>query len=132
MIPIADSLHLFTRFAASCLDGSGGSFLGFPTWYDFLDCEKVAGKDTPIVHLPGDIGKILLALAEILLRLGGLVAVGFIIYGGIQYILSQGQVGAGNVPKATTARHIVINAVIGLVLAALATFIVTLVASTLG
>ncbi len=118
-----------SRFAAAC--SPGGSFLSFPPWYKYLDCEPVAGKLSPKLNLPGDISKILLALIDILLRLGGLVAVGFVIYGGFQFILSQGQSGPGNVPKTTIARHTVQNALIGLVIVTLATFIVTLIGGTL-
>lgn len=129
MFPIV--VKSLSGFATSCFPGGGGGFLGFPTWYKYLDSEPVAGKCSVKLTLPGDISRILLALAEILLRVGGLVAVGFIVYGGFQFILSQGQTGPGNVPKTTIARHTVVNALIGLVVASLATFIVTLVGRTL-
>lgn len=122
--------NLFTRFAATC-PGSD-TFLGFPTWYKYLENEAdVAGKCTIRFNFPADIGRLVLAVVDILLSVGGLVAVGFIIYGGFQYILSQGDVGAGNVPKTTTARHTIINALIGLVIAMLATFVVRLVGNAL-
>ena len=121
---------LLTRFAAAC-PTVGGSFLGFPTWYEYLDSEVVADRCSLKLAFPADIPKIALAVVEIMLRIGGLVAVGFVIYGGFRYILSQGDVGPGNVPKSVTARHTIVNALIGLVIASLATFIVQLVAKNI-
>lgn len=118
--------------ASGACQTSSSSFLGFPTWYKYLDQDTpVAGKCTLIFNFPGDIAKVVLALVEILLRVAGLVAVGYIVYGGFQFILSQGDAGAGNVPKTTIARHTVQNALIGLVIAMLATFIVRLIGNTL-
>lgn len=112
------------NFATLC-NPNKSSFLGFPTWYKYLDSEVVAGKCTPILdlfHNPGQINLILLAVVEIMLRIAGLVAVGFVIYGGYRYILSQGE------PEHTNAaRDTIINALIGLVITIFATVIVTFV-----
>ena len=125
-------LPLLTTFAATACDmGAGITFLGFPTWYKYLDKETVAFKCSVKLSFPADIPKIVLAIVEILLRVGGIVAVGFVIYGGFQYILSQGDNGPGSVPKSVIARHTIINALIGLVLASLATFIVQLIGTNL-
>lgn len=120
-------LPIFTQFAAACTQSSPG-FLDFPTWYKYLPNETVAGKCSPIIDISdaSSIGKIILAVVEILLRIGGLVAVGFVIYGGIQYILSQ-----GDPQKAVSARHAVINALVGMVIAAMSTFIVQLIGKSL-
>lgn len=116
-----------TRFAAACTPGSGGSFLGFPTWYEYFDGETIAGRCSVKINLtnPHDVGKILLAVSEILLRLGGLIAVGFVIYGGFRFILSQGEP-----DKATSARHTIINAVVGLIITILAATIVSFIAGS--
>lgn len=98
----------------------------FPTWYKYLEGQTVAGRCTPVFNFPHDISKILLAVTEILLRLGGLVAVGFVIYGGIRYILSQGQP-----ENAANALKTIINAIIGLAIAVSATVVVNLVAGSL-
>ena len=114
------------RFAAC---SPGGSFLRFPTWYQYLGNETVAGKCTPkidLTHNPGQVALIGLALLEIMLRVAGIVAVGFVIYGGFQFILSQGQP-----DRATAARNSIINAIIGLVIAISATGIVMFVATNL-
>jgi len=116
-----------SRFAAAC--SPGGSFLKFPTWYQYLNSEQVAGKCTPVLDLtknPGQITLIALALIEILLRVAGIVAVGFVIYGGYQFILSQGEP-----DRAAAARNTIINAIIGLVISISATGIVVFVGTNL-
>lgn len=129
--------------AANCGAGSvarGGRFLNFPTWYKYLSPTFVDGECKLAVTKtitdaegnpreefdPAAIGKVLLAVVEILLRLAGLVAVGFVIYGGIRYVLSL-----GNPETTKAARSTIINALIGLAIAASATAIVNLVAGNL-
>ncbi len=112
-----------TRFAAACQPKT--SFLKLPTWYKYLDSEIVAGKCTPKIDLlqhPGQVGLIVMALIEILLVISGIVAVGFVIYGGFAFILSQGEP-----DRTAAARNTIINALIGLVIATMATVIVTFV-----
>ncbi len=120
-------LQAVNFFAATCR--SGGSFLGLPTWYKYLDGEIIEGRCSPIIDIsghPAQIGLILLAVVEITLRIAAMVAVGFIIVGGFRYITSQGE------PENTNhARGTIINAIIGLVIAMTATFIVTFVARNL-
>lgn len=118
-----------SRFAAACPTGAGGSFLGIPPWYKYLDGEDIGGKCVPKLDLannPQNVAKIGLALVEIALRIGGLVAVAFVIYGGFQFILSQGEP-----DKAASARRTIINALVGLVIAIMATVIVSFIAGSL-
>lgn len=120
---------IFNLYFAAC--SAGSSFFGFPTWYEYLpeNTNVPAGtKCTPAIDLsdPAQVASIVLALIEIMLRISALVAVGFIIYGGFRYILSQ-----GNSDSATAARKTIINAVVGLVIAMVATFVVSFVARTL-
>ena len=75
---------------------------------------------------PGDISKIILAITEIVLRIGGLAAVGFIIYGGFNYVTSQ-----GDPQKAASARKYIINAIIGIVISGVATYVVQIIAQRL-
>lgn len=105
--------------AGNCSDTNAG-FLGFPTWYKYLN----VGTDCSFedVVLPDDLGKILLAGFEIMLRVGGIVAVIFVIYGSIQYIISQGE--PENIKNARTT---IINALVGLVITMVATGVVNLV-----
>ncbi len=123
---IESMTSMFYHFAAACQPGGGISFLKFPTWYKYLDSTRVANKCTVIFSFPDDFGKILLAVVEILLRVGALVAVGFVIYGGFQYITSQGEP-----DRASSARGTIINAIIGLVIAIIATTVVSFVAGNL-
>jgi hypothetical protein len=106
-------VNVINRFAASCQEG--GNFFTLPTWYKYLDGETVAGKCTPVLEIPGSIGLILLAVIEIMLRIAAVIAVGFVIYGGFRFILSQ-----GDPEQANHARSTVINALIGLVIAMIA------------
>ncbi len=101
--------------AAPCNPGAGGNFLSFPTWYKYLEGEDVSGKCTPVVNSPSDAIPVLVAIVEILLRIIGLAAVAFVVYGGFRYITSQGQ------PDATkSARQTIQNAFIGVVISIIA------------
>lgn len=103
-------------------------FLGFPTWYKNLDVTYDSATQSCDVNfdIKQDVPKVLLAIFEIVLRVGGLVAVGFVIYGGFQYILSQGEP-----ENLKGARSTIINALIGLAIAISAVAIVNLIANNL-
>jgi hypothetical protein len=106
----------------TCRIAENPSFLNFPTWYKYLDKSLVNGSCELSVEIPQDAGKILLAVFEIILRISGIAAVGFILYGGFQYILSQGE------PEQTKgAKSTILNAFIGLVVAMLAVAIVNII-----
>ena len=80
--------------------------LGFPAWYRGL-----CGKD-----LQGEpVGELILIVAmnvvDIMLRLISLVAVGFIIYGGVLYLIARGE--PANIAK---AKSTIIRAVAGLII----------------
>ena len=118
---------------ANCSKESS-SFLGFPTWYKFLEpdgssgeCkltfpEDADGNQSLILAAP----RILLAVFEIILRIAGLAAVGFVIFGGIQYILSQGE------PERTkSSKNTIVNALVGLAIALSATAIVNLIGNNI-
>jgi hypothetical protein len=119
-------LHL-TNFAAVAGNCKAG-FFGFPHWYEYLNVSVQNGVcSVTSFKFPGDLTLIFLAIAEILLRLSGLVAVGFIIYGGIKYILSQGEPDGVQQAQST-----IINACIGLVIAIFSTAIVAYIGNTFG
>lgn len=110
----------------SCKPGDGGNFLGMPPWYRYLKGETSAGKCVPVIDIadnPQNITKIALAIFEIILRVAGLVAVVYIIWGGFNYLLSQGEP-----DKTKGARQTIVNALVGLAIAVSATAIVKLVA----
>lgn len=104
---------------------SSSSFLGFPTWYRYLNPTfDDSNNECKINFDPQtDIPKVVLAVFEIILRLAGIIAVIFVIYGGFQYILSQAEP-----DRVKGARSTIINALIGLAIAISATFIVNLIA----
>ncbi len=117
-------LHL----AATSCNPAGGGLFGFPKWYKYLQgIESVnAEQDTicsPHITSINDVWLIGAAIIDMLLRLAVLLAIGYIVYGGVSYIKSQGQ------PDQTaSAQKTILNAVVGLVIAIAATGLVTFVA----
>ena len=67
-----------------------------------------------------------ITIINLMLDLLTVIAIGFIIYGGFQMVLS-----GGNEKKVTEARSTIVNAIIGLVIAILSFTIVTVVGNTL-
>jgi hypothetical protein len=123
--------QLLQSFAATC---TAHSFLGIPPWYKYLIAAgrmQVNGT-TGLCELNttslrtgrfgGDIVLILMGVLDILLRLSAYVAIGFIIYGAIQYITSDGQP-----DKTKEAQSTIINALVGLVIAFIATAAVSFI-----
>lgn len=106
-------------------------FLGIlPTWYKYLPTTSM-GEVSCHVNFDAKQGAhwgfIALAVLEILIRIGGMVALGYIIYGGIKYISSQGE------PDRTReAQHTVANAIIGLVITIIATALIGFIANRMG
>ena len=88
-------------------------FLGIPSWDRGLgDCEQISGEEI----LSGEkITIIVNNIIAILTHLAAFVAVGFVIYGGVKFILSQ-----GNSDQAAEARKTIINAGIGIVIVIMA------------
>lgn len=119
--------HAVAAIDDFCTENST-TFLGFPTWYKYLNPIFVPATDTAPAYcnlafnFPGDLPKVGLAIVEILLRIGGLVAVGFVIYGGFNYITSQGEP-----DKTKSARQMIVNAIIGVAIATIATVAVAFV-----
>lgn len=106
------------------------NFFGFPHWYEYLDVNVDATTKVCQVSkftFPGDITLVVLALLDMALRLAGLVALGFVIYGAINYVTSQGEP-----DKTKKAQDTVLNALIGLVLALLAAGIVRFIGARIG
>ena len=106
------------------------TFFGLKAWYHYLDtnaqCEIVN------FHVLTNDGKsdvllVLLALVDDLLRVAGLVAIGFVIYAGFLYLTSQGS--PEQTQKAQTTLQ---NALIGLVIAMIAIAVVSFLGSKVG
>jgi hypothetical protein len=86
---------------------------------NFDNPDQVLGAQSPFLLIG-------LAVVDDLIRIAALVAVGYVIYGGIQYVTSQGS------PDATSkAQQTIINALIGVVLAILAAAIVAFIGGKL-
>jgi len=119
-----------SHFAATC---NAQNFFDFPVWYKYLVSANrmEVNRFTDRCELKGelvasDFSLIGLALIDIALRLAAIVTVGYIIWGGIQFIIAQGEA-----DKTKKARQTIINALIGLVIALIATAIVTFIGSKL-
>lgn len=114
-------------------------FLGLKPWFAYLPADAFAdgsggGKTCDVTNfkLLGDANTkshllpVVLALADTLVRVAGLVAVGFVIAGGILLTTSQGEP-----EKVKRARETIINALIGLVIAIVATTVVSYIGGRL-
>lgn len=122
-------LHNFvTYFAAGC-NPEPKMLKQIPTWYKYLDGEKIGGRCAPKFEadkIATELPKLLLGIFDIVLFIGGIVAVVFILYGGFQYLIGQGE------PERTkNARSTIINALIGLVITISASAVVQLIGGNL-
>jgi hypothetical protein len=125
---------LVQRFAAEC---SGGSFFGLPTWYKYLHVDKnsATGKcevdftvfDRSTRSFNGDdILRLSLSIIDMLLHVAALVALAFVLYGGLRYITSTGS------PDGTkAAQNTIINALVGLVISIVAAGVVAFIGNTI-
>ena len=106
---------------------SGGSFFGLPHWYEYLKGEpdSLTGKCIPVIKSLNDFWAIALATVDILLRIGGLVAVIYVIYGGFLYMTSQGEP-----DKTSAAKNTILNALIGVVIVLIAIVAINFVGAT--
>ena len=117
--------------AGACSDS--GSFFGLPHWWRGLGetTSNPQGKPVCNIIVTGDnnfqdVWTIVINVVDILLRLIGLVAVGFVILGGIRYIISQ-----GNAAQLATAKTTIVRALVGLVIAISSVFILNFVAGNI-
>ena len=120
---------LFSRFAAGCQS----SFFGFPHWYEYLKLGDVKTTDGTVhcqvvsFTVPNDLVLVGMAIIDILIHVAGIVAIVYVVIGGVQYVTSQGS------PDATAkAQSTVVNALIGLALAITAIAFVSFLGHRLG
>jgi hypothetical protein len=100
---------------------------GFPTWYEYLPGQvDASGNCSPSLANLADIWLIVAAIIEILLRVAALVAVIFVIYGGISMITSE-----GDPQKTANARNTIINSLVGLAIAVMAAAIISFIAGSI-
>jgi hypothetical protein len=128
-----NTLFFFAAQAGDNCDLSGhNGFFGFPRWYEYLPgVWSLTDPGNPHSGLNcspqltdlANIWLIAAAVIGILLRVAALAAVGFVIYGAIGYITSQGD------PEPTArAKGTIVNAMVGLAIAVMAAAIVTFIA----
>lgn len=129
-------VSVFAATQAECDAEKARTFLGITKWYKYLPYHPdVLGNcaidlqlrdPTGAIHLD-KLLLIALAVVDMLLRISVLVAIGFVVYGGIRYITSQGE------PENTkAARGTIINALIGMAIAIIATVVVSFIGHQLG
>lgn len=125
-IAVASSLNHQPVYADGDGSCSYSTPLGFRPWYAGLDCvdgSVTLGNDSEI---PKNIWRVVLNILSCLLVAVGYLSVGFIIYGGYLYVLSQ-----GSSDVMTKAKKTLTNAIIGLVIAILANVIVVTILNVL-
>jgi hypothetical protein len=102
-------------------------FFGLKPWYQYLQTDSVCNVINFQVLPDNGVSDFLLiglAIIDDLLRIAGFVAIGFIIYGGILYVTSQGS------PEQTgKAQNTIINALTGLVIASVAVALISFIGS---
>ncbi len=126
------------------------TFFGLEPWYYFLNtyktsasttttsqcgvCFNILGNSTALTpptatactNTRSDIPLVLLAIIDDLLRIAGLVAVGFIIFAAFRYVTSQ-----GNPENSAKAQNTILYALVGLVIAISAIAVVTYIGNSL-
>jgi len=103
------------------------SFFFLPNWWEFLPNQPQPPDCSIAFDFPGDIWAVGLAVLDMLLRLGGFLAVIVIIAAGLQYITS-----GGNSDKGVAARKRLLNAIIGLAIVLIAAGVVAFIGNTIG
>lgn len=105
------------------------TFFGIPPWYEYLtvtydadsgQCDVDTSGGTDVVIL------IALAVIDILIRVAAMLAVVMVVYGGFILVTSQ-----GTPDKIAGARKTILNAVVGLVIALVASQFVKFIAGLL-
>lgn len=126
--------YLFAAVGDTC-NLQTNNFFGIPPWYKYLQGQEDAfGQCVPVFIVRDSNGDIVnveitlvvLAIIDALMRVGALVAVGFVIYGGIQFIISQGEP-----DKTNSARNTIINALVGLAITLLSAVLVSFIGGRL-
>lgn len=105
-----------TQFAAC----DAGSFFGFPTWYA---CLPKSADGSPKITKLEDVWLIAFPVLESMIKAGAYVAVGFVIWGSIRFIKSQGNPG-----EITASRDTIRDSLIGLVICVSSVAIVQFIA----
>lgn len=106
------------HFAATCANHVSSLFL--PTWYEYLSC---TGSGAPQLTNINDVWLIVAAVIQILLRVAAVIALGIIIYAGVQYSTSS-----GNPETTSKALNTIISAAVGLLICVASAVLVNFIA----
>ncbi|GHU07575.1 hypothetical protein FACS189431_2360 [Alphaproteobacteria bacterium] len=111
-------------YADAC---TGSSFLGFPNWYRGLQCSGDAGNGTYHVDMsatpiPTFIWTVVLNVIEILLIVIGILAVVMILVSAFRYLTN-----GGSEEKIRSAKTSLMQAIVGLVIALMASTIISFI-----
>lgn len=120
-----------TAMAAPDCNDKYFTILGIKPWYYKLldsskDCTIKSPGDTPEKQRKF-FGRVILNVIDAMLRLVGILTVGFVIFGGFKYMTS-----AGSPDAAAKGRKTVTNALIGMVIALASVALVNFVGGALG
>jgi hypothetical protein len=107
------------------------SFFGVHPWYHYLNAAGQLNKCCEVTSFQllgrnSDILLVILAVVDDLLIIAGLVAVVFVIYAGIKYVMSQ-----GSPDETSKAQSTLVNALIGLAIALIAIALVSFIGNSL-
>ena len=102
--------------------GDLASFLGLKSWDA---CLQKDANNVPQFKDLTDLWRIAIVIIEDIIKIGGYLAVGYMIWGGFKYVKSQGDPG-----EITQSRTIITNSVIGLIIVLIAVAIVQFIAGT--
>lgn len=115
--------------STACEPGSGGLSL-FTPWYAYLEGEiDSEGNCRPVIdsdNLDSSIVKIFLAVVEFLTKIVGIVTFVWLLFGAVQFIVSQGEPEGIKNAKSTMA-----NSLVGFVISVLAVTLVQFLGRTL-
>lgn len=123
-------LNIFSAIGQAC-NPTGGDFFGLPTWYKYLNgvaeysdpIGKTGEKCVAKISSINDIWLIALAVTDILLRIAIIAAIIYVIIGGFKYITSR-----ANPDKTATAKNTIVDGLVGLVIAVVATAVLSFIA----
>lgn len=114
--------------AAASACSTDKTFFGLPVWYKYLDVvpDPDNGGCKINFSLDTDVLKVAIAIFDIVIRLAALVAAGYVLFGGIKYVISQGEP-----ENVKAAQNTITNALIGLVIAIVAASVISFIGNKL-
>jgi len=108
-------LNSLIIFGANC---KPSGFFDFPTWYKYLKIDP--DYCNPKIDNINDLWLILLAIVEMMIRLGVILAIIFVIYGAVSLIIAR-----GSPEKVNKSRDIIVDALTGLAIGLVAITLIT-------